>query len=179
MKHFWCFLCSPTVFFLWEQNCCLFSAASSSSSSSSWSSLSWSRYLLQRLPSVLPSYNTGELLKTAKHEGSHFWYCYTCAECLKSWISLGHAHLSCSQVQFPVEQFLCTTPSVSAGASLIWPFQLSEPYKGITGFTGIHPGQKGFVFTSAFRDPTFWTELSSCCAAPFLLSFTESSTHLK
>lgn len=112
------YLCSPTVFFLLEQNCCLSRAASSSSSS--WSSFSWSRYLLQRLPSVLPSYNTGELLKTAKHGGSHFWYHFTCAECPKSWISLGHVPVSCSQVQFLVKKFLCTSPSVSAGSSLIW-----------------------------------------------------------
>lgn len=167
------YLCSPTVFFLWEQNCCLSRAASSSSS---WSSLSWSRYLLQRLPSLLPSYNTGELLKPAKHGGSHFWYCNTCAKCLKSWISLGHAPLSCSQVQSSVEQFLCTPLSLQEPLWFDTPFQLSEPHKGLTGFT---QDRMGLYLPQLCRDLTCWTELSSCCAALFLLSFIESSTHLK
>lgn len=105
--------------------------------------------------------------------GSQFWYCFTCAECLKSWISLGHVPVSCSQ--FWVKWFLCTSPSVSAGASLIC---------YTTSAVWTTPRDHWFHWDSPrtqwlCRDLTCWTELSSRCAALFLLSFTESSAHLK
>lgn len=174
-KMFSLYLCSPTVFFLWEQNCCLSRAASSSSSS--WSSLSWSRYLLQWLPSVLPSYNSGELLKTAKHGGSHFWYCYTCAKCLKSWIS--SAPVSRSQVQSPVVSVhtsLCLCRSLS---DLIHHLSCLNHKKASLASLGFTQDRMVLYLPQLCRDLTCWTELSSSCAALFLLSFTESSTHLK
>lgn len=42
-----------------------------------------------------------KITENSKIQGSQFWHCHTCAECLQQQVSLVHVPLSCSQVQYP------------------------------------------------------------------------------
>lgn len=42
-----------------------------------------------------------KITENSKIQGSQFWHCHICAECLQRQVSLVHVPLSCSQVQYP------------------------------------------------------------------------------